>query len=118
MVGAGEGNRTLLMSLGSSGNATIRRPQDVRYGAESTVSRLPLSILPYRAGDSNVRFDRRCLVAGPLRTGLSRLLQAATLAKPPSIRLLVGRVTWARSGNARANPFNRTEKSASSRSSC
>lgn len=26
MIGAGEGNRTLLMSLGSSGNATIRRP--------------------------------------------------------------------------------------------
>src|SRR5574340_501051 len=27
MSGAGEGNRTLLMSLGSSGNATIRRPR-------------------------------------------------------------------------------------------
>jgi len=33
------------MSLGSSGNATIRRPQDVYYGAESTVSRSLLSIL-------------------------------------------------------------------------
>jgi len=29
--------RVGLMSLGSSGNATIRRPQDVHYGAESTV---------------------------------------------------------------------------------
>lgn len=28
LSGAGEGNRTLLMSLGSSGNATIRRPRD------------------------------------------------------------------------------------------
>ena len=33
------------MSLGSSGNATIRRPQDGCNGAESTVLRSPLSIL-------------------------------------------------------------------------
>jgi hypothetical protein len=33
------------MSLGSSGNATIRRPHDGCNGAESTVLRLSLSIL-------------------------------------------------------------------------
>jgi hypothetical protein len=33
------------MSLGSSGNATIRRPQDGCNGAESTVSGSSLSIL-------------------------------------------------------------------------
>jgi len=35
-----------IMSLGSSGNASIRRPRDVYYGAESTVLRSSLSILP------------------------------------------------------------------------
>ena len=40
--GAGEGNRTLLMSLGRGSDDP---PPTVRYGAESTVLRSSLSIL-------------------------------------------------------------------------